>query len=95
MDLGQGTAFAVECPALIGIHAELADLFRGIIQQRDDRKLRLHITVQYKVSRQEAQALQDELNGLSVPAPFRFAGFGLYLWDGVMWGLERVFPFRG
>lgn len=95
MDLGTGTAFAVESPGMVSIHAELADLFHGIIQQKDDRELRLHITIQNKVSSRETQALQDQLKDLALPGRFHFSGFGLYFWDGALWGLERVYPFRG
>ncbi|MCB2061092.1 MAG: 2'-5' RNA ligase family protein, partial [Novosphingobium sp.] len=46
MDLGQGTAFAIDSPAMVALHAELAERLHGLVQQKDARPLRLHITVQ-------------------------------------------------
>lgn len=95
MDLGKGTALAVDSPGMTAMHAELAERFHGIIQQRDNRRLRLHITIQNKVSSQEARALQMELTSSALQRNFRFSGLGLYLWHDGLWHLERVYPFRG
>lgn len=95
MDLGRGTAFAVNSPATEALHALIADRLLGIIQQKDARPLRLHVTVQNKVSTEEARALQAELARSPHPGDFRFRGFGLYAWDGDLWRLSHVYPFRG
>lgn len=95
MDLGGGTAFAVESPAMVAIHAEMAERLHGLIQQRDARELRLHVTIQNKVSQVEARTLQADLAATFAPRPFRFRGLGLYGWTGEIWRQSRVFPFRG
>jgi len=95
MDLGRGTALAVDSPATVALHAELAERLHGLVQQKDARPLRLHITVQNKVTRAEARALQDELARGFRPRSFHFRGLGLYLWQEELWQLSRVFPFRG
>lgn len=95
MDLGRGTAFAVESPGMLALHAELAERLHGLLQQKDARPLRLHITVQNKVTRAEARALQAELSRSLLLRDFRFNGFGLYGWTGDLWRLSRIFPFRG
>ena len=95
MDLGRGTAFAVDSPDMVALHEELAERLHGLVQQKDARPLRLHITVQNKVKREEARALQAELARDFRPRSFRFRGLGLYLWDGELWRLSRVYPFRG
>lgn len=99
MKLDHGTALAVESPATLALHAQLAERLHGLVQQKDARPLRLHVTVQNKVPRSDAAALQTKLAaGLAAglePRRFRFHGFGLYEWDGALWGLERVYRFRG
>lgn len=95
MDLGQGTALAVDSPAMTVLHAGMADRLHGILQQRDVRPLRLHITIQNRVARAAARALQDDLAGEPHPRDFRFRALGLYAWDGAMWRSRKDFPFRG
>jgi len=95
MDLRRGTAFAVDSPGMVALHERLAERLHGLIQQKDARGLRLHITVQNKVSRSDAKALQAQLAVQSRPRSFRFRGFGLYGWDGGLWNFEQLFPFRG
>jgi hypothetical protein len=95
MDLGRGTAFAVESPALVALHEEMAEHLHGIIQQRDARSLKLHITVQNKVSRDEAKALQRELAQTLDSRPFRFRGLALSHWRDDLWRMAQLYRFRG
>lgn len=96
MDLGGGTAFVVDSLDMVALHAELADRLRGLIQQKDDRPLRLHITVQNKVPRAAARALQAQLAEEPWPvSSFRFRGFGLSHWRDELWRLAQVYAFRG
>ena len=95
MDLGEGTAFDVESPGMVEQHARLVERLHGLAQQKDVCAPRLHITVQNKVSRQDARRLQVHLAAEFRPRGFRFRGFGLYAWDGKLWNFERLFPFRG
>lgn len=95
MDLGGGTAFAIRSPGLEALHADLADRLSGLIQQRDDRPLRLHITVQNKVLRAEARALQTTLNAAVRPERFRFIGLLLSRWRDEAWQPTQTYRFRG
>lgn len=95
MDLGGGTAFVVESPAMVDIHAAMAERLHGLIQQRDAHELRLHVTIQNKVPPAQARALQADLAASFAPRGFRFRGFGLYGWTGDIWQQTRVFVFRG
>lgn len=95
MDLGDGTAIALDCPRLHTLHAELAEQLSGVIQQRDDRPLRPHVTIQAKVGVQEARALQRALADLALPLPFRLHGLATHRWTGDLWAFEREWPFRG
>ena len=95
MDLGRGTAFAVDSPGMVALHAEMALILRGLIQQKDMRPLRLHITVQNKVSRKAARALQVELAEDIPTRSFQFRGLGLSQWRDELWRLVRLYSFRG
>ena len=95
MDLGRGTAYAIKSPGMVALHQFLSGRLHGLIQQKDARQLRLHVTVQNKVARSDAKALQALLQADFRPRGFRFRGFGLYGWDGSLWNFEHLHPFRG
>lgn len=94
-DLGTGTAFDLRSEALEAIHAEMAERFHGLLGWQDDRKLRLHVTVQNKVERAAARALQAELEREFSPRRFRFKGLGLYAWEEGLWREIAEYSFRG
>lgn len=95
MDLGRGTALAVDSPGMVALHGEMAERLHGLIQQKDARELRLHVTIQNKVAPAEARALRAALAPSLARRSFRFRGFGLYGWTGEIWRQVRLFPFRG
>jgi hypothetical protein len=95
LDLGEGTAFEVESPALIDLHGELAERLHGLIQQKDAHPPRLHITVQGRVTPASARALQSELASVPTPRPFRFRGLALSYWREELWQPGQFYAFRG
>ena len=95
MDLGRGTAIEVESAALVDLHGELAEHLHGLIQQKDARPLRLHITIQNKVAPAAARALQADLALVLRPRAFRFRGLALSYWREELWQLGQFYPFRG
>ncbi|MFC6621482.1 2'-5' RNA ligase family protein [Novosphingobium panipatense] len=95
MKLGAGTALAVESPEMVALHAVVADRMHGLLTQQDAQPLRLHVTIQNKVTTQAARALQAELGPQLQPLSFRFRGFGLYAWEDGLWRLIHLFSFRG
>jgi 2'-5' RNA ligase len=95
MDLGTGTALDVRSDAMVALHEELLERLHGLLTQQDDRRLRLHITVQNKVDRGAAKALQAELREALELRSFRFQGFGLYAWEEGLWRPVAEYPFRG
>jgi len=95
MKLGGGTALNVSSPGMVELHERIAERMHGLLSRQDDRALRLHITIQNKVSGAEARALQDELAPRLEHRKFRFAGFGLYAFEDGRWRFIRTFPFRG
>lgn len=94
-DMGGGTAFDIASEGMAALHGEMAERFHGLLGWQDDRKLRLHVTVQNKVSRTAAKALQAELRMGFEPRDFRFRGLGLYAWDEGLWRPIADYPFRG
>jgi 2'-5' RNA ligase len=95
MDLDEGTALAVDSEAIVAIHAELGERLYGFVQQKDNHRLRPHITVQNKVGLMEARKLQRQLAASLTPRTFRFRGFGLYKWRDELWRLDHLYAFRG
>ncbi|MEJ2457463.1 MAG: 2'-5' RNA ligase family protein [Novosphingobium sp.] len=95
MKLETGTALAVESPAMVDLHARIAERMHGLLTDRDTRLLRLHVTLQNKVKPEAARALQAQLAAELRPVSFRFRGFGLYAWEDGLWRPIRVVAFRG
>lgn len=95
MDLGGGTALALRSPGMLAVRTELADRFFTMLTAQDRGGKRLHITVQNKVERKEAKALQQALGPMLEPRPFRFTGLGLHRYLGPHWEAVGVWKFRG
>ncbi len=95
MNLGTGTALAIHSPVMLDIREHIAEHFHGALTSQDNHEPRLHITIQNKVARAEATALQREL-ALSLTARrFAFAGLGLHLYRETHWDTLGKWPFRG
>lgn len=95
MKLGTGTALSIESPEMVALHAEIAERMHGLLTQQDAQPLRLHVTIQNKVTAQAARALQAELASQLQALRFRFRGFGLYAWEEGLWRPIRLVSFRG
>ncbi|WP_369800722.1 2'-5' RNA ligase family protein [Novosphingobium sp. AAP83] len=95
MDLGSGTALRIESPAMMALRDEVADHFHGLLTLQDDHVPRLHITVQNKVLRKDAIALQMHLQEAFAARSFSFAGLALHHYLGGPWGDAGRWSFRG
>jgi hypothetical protein len=95
MKLDRGTALAVESPEMVELHGLVAERMHGLLTHQDTRPLRLHVTIQNKVTSQAARALQAELEPSLRVTSFRFRAFGLYAWEEGLWREIRTIPFRG
>jgi len=95
MKLGKGTALAVHSPQMVALHAEIQERMHGLLTPQDAQPLRLHVTIQNKVTPEAARALQQELEPQLRPIAFRFKGFGLYAWEDGLWRPLRTIAFRG
>jgi hypothetical protein len=95
MNLGMGTALALDSPEMLSRRAEIAELFHGMLTVQDQHKPRLHITVQNKVTPEAAKALQAELAHTILPRQFTFTGLGLHRYCNPHWQVVGLWPFRG
>jgi len=95
MNLGRGTAIALESPGMLSLRARIADHFHGALTAQDQHPPRLHITIQNKVTAPEARALQRALEGLVPERRFTFAGLGLHRYVGPEWEPIGCWSFRG
>jgi hypothetical protein len=95
MSLGRGTAVRLESAALLALRADLAHRFDTLLSPQDRHSPRLHVTVQNKVSPQEARVLQTRLAAEFQPQDFRFTGLALHAYLGGPWRLLKSCSFRG
>lgn len=94
MDLGGGTAISLRSEAMLAIREELAERFYSMLTAQDRGGKRLHITVQNKVERKLARALQAELAPLLTHRSFSFTGLGMHRYLGPHWEQVGVWKFR-
>ncbi len=99
MDFGTGTAISLASEPLLALRAMIAEHFHGSLTDQDLHEPRLHITIQNKVTKTEARALQASLAGEIVPriaaGQFRFPALELHLYKGGPWELVKRSAFRG
>ena len=95
MSLDGGTAVRIESEKVLAMHDRLADRFHGVLSAQDDHPPRLHVTVQNKVAREAARALQGRLEREVKRVAFRFRALVLHAYRGGPWELRGRWPFRG
>jgi hypothetical protein len=95
INLGKGTAIALHSPQLLEIRAHITEHFHGSLTAQDLHEPRLHITIQNKVSKEEAKALQAELAGAIKPREFAFPALELHIYRGGPWEFVKRCAFRG
>jgi len=99
MDLGKGTAIALEAPELLRMRALIAEHFRGSLTAQDLHEPRPHITIQNKVTKEEARALQAGLDPVLAPwiakGRFAFPALALHRYCGGPWEHIKTSAFRG
>jgi len=85
--LGRGVAIAVEAPELMLLRTQLATTWSTWLSAQDQQGYRPHITIQNKVTTEQARRLYAAL--ASSWEPFRAVGQGLRLWRylGGPWAL--------
>jgi hypothetical protein len=94
MDLGEGTALRVDSEALMRIRDELAEVFHGLLIPQDAAPWRPHVTIQNKVARREARALQQLLRATVQPRPLAIRALASWRYRDGPWEAIRDWPFR-
>lgn len=94
MDLGEGTALRVESDELMRIREELTEIFHGLLTPQDQAAWRPHVTIQNKVARREARALQKQLRATLKPRPLAIRAFAAWRYRDGSWEPIRTWPFR-
>lgn len=95
MDLGGGTALLIRSAGMQAIRADLSACFFAMLTAQDRGTKKLHITVQNKVPRETAKALQSVLGAILEPRRFAFTGLGLHIYRETHWESLGVWKFRG
>ncbi len=99
MDLGKGTAIALAAPQLLALRALIAEHFHGSLTVQDLHQPRLHITIQNKVTKDEARALQASLGPVLAPwiakGGFTVPALELHRYRGGPWERVKTCGFRG
>lgn len=95
MDLGTGTAFLIHSPELQALRAHIGEHFHGMISAQDQAVPRLHITIQNKVSRQQALELQRRLERDFQAQPLDIMGLEAHHYRDGPWEKAFGVTFRG
>lgn len=99
MDLGTGTAIALLSEELLELRALIAERFHGSLTAQDLHEPRPHITIQNKVSKRQARALQAtlaaEVELRAGRGHFAFPALELHLYQGGPWERVKRSVFRG
>lgn len=95
MDLGKGTAIALQSEAFLALRELIAEHFHGSLTAQDLYEPRPHITIQNKVTKTEARALQAQLSATLEPRTFTFPALELHLYQDGPWEPIKTSAFRG
>lgn len=93
--LGRGTALAFSSPELVTLRQRLAREWRDDLTAQDSARISPHVTVQNKVSPQEARELLRELQAGFAPFTAQAEGLSLWRYLGGPWEPLRRFAFTG
>lgn len=93
--MGRGVGYRLESPRLTAVREGLADGWWPWLGAQDRKGFGPHVTIQNKVSPEEARALHLRLEGAF--APFEVGAEGLLLWRylGGPWEAVGTYGFRG
>ncbi|MHA3701524.1 2'-5' RNA ligase family protein [Jatrophihabitans sp. YIM 134969] len=93
--LGRGAAFCLESSELEAVHRTLQRSWRDTLTKQDQQGLRAHVTVQNKVTPEQARSTVQRLRAGF--APYEVTALGLAAWRyvGGPWEPLREFHFAG
>ncbi|KAL6776962.1 hypothetical protein ACKKBF_B19640 [Auxenochlorella protothecoides x Auxenochlorella symbiontica] len=91
--LGKGVALRTPSKPLDSLRARLAGQWKPWLTPQDRQGHRAHITIQNKVSPEEARGLFDELRGTWQPHTLTVQGLELHIYKGGPWELLEAYDF--
>ena len=94
VDLDEGTALRVESAALEALRDELAEAIHGLLTPQDRAPWAPHVTIQNKVTRRAARALQAQLRATFRPRPLAIRGLAAWRYLDGPWAPIREWAFR-
>lgn len=94
INLGNGVAYKVESAQLNRLHESLKTLFYGQLTAQDRQGFRSHVTIQNKVSSEQAKVLFKELSTDFKPFSVRAIGLDLWKYLGGPWSHQKSFLFK-
>lgn len=96
LSLGRGVALRVRSPALEALRADMQEAFTGLLTPQDAAAWRPHVTIQNKVSPEEARRLHSRLSlAFARARPLGIAGVATYFYRGGPWEPISRFRFQG
>lgn len=91
--IGKGVAYQIESELLVQIRQRLAQGWQNWLTAQDQQKLWPHITVQNKVSPQEAEQLHKDLADRFTPFNVHAEGLNLWYYQNGPWEFIKSFHF--
>ena len=96
MSLGRGVALRVRSESLLGLRADLADAFAGVLTPQDRAGWRPHVTIQNKVEPGIAKALYLALDAdPTIARPLVVTGIAVHYYRGGPWEPIARYRFAG
>ncbi len=93
--LGRGVAYGLRSPELDGLHRNLHDRWREQLTAQDRQRFRGHVTVQNKVSPEQARVTLARLRAAYEPVEATAVGLELWRYDGGPWTPLATVHFAG
>jgi 2'-5' RNA ligase len=93
--LGRGVAAVLAAPELLALHQRLAARWRSWLTPQDAQPLRPHVTIQNKVTPDEARALFEDLSAVWTVPDGQASGLRLWHYLGGPWALVTALSFTG
>ena len=93
--LGRGVAYVLEAPELTALRRELADGWEGLLTAQDRQRHAPHVTVQNKVTPEQARALLAELSAGFAPYDVTATGLASWRYLGGPWEHVETAAFLG
>ena len=93
--LGRGVAYGLRSPSLDALHRELQERWSAELTPQDRQRFRAHVTVQNKVTPDQARATLALLLAAHRPVVATAEGLQLWRYDGGPWALLGRYDFVG